>query len=240
MGQTKQAAGTNDHDELCEEVRAWVAEFRRKNGFDPLRNQVVDAMGRRRANVLRALNWLDEVEAADRARLNALPDIPDTLRTQGSELVEKLWVVAAEVSAPIIAELRRKLSDDAKLHRDQTRENLDLLEQVEEELDQERERADQAEKACQDVTAKNEALRSELMESKVKLEEREAILLMLRPQVDKSETDEKSAPNPRTRKTRIVKNADQPETLEIPFDTNPTNKPNRGDTDLSPASTLSK
>ena len=75
MGQTKQAAGSIDQDELREEVRTWVGEFRRKNGLDSVRNQVVNAIGRRRAKVLRVLDWLDEVEAADRARLNALPDI---------------------------------------------------------------------------------------------------------------------------------------------------------------------
>lgn len=75
MGQTKQAAGSIDQDELREEVRTWVGEFRRKNGLDSVRNQVVNAIGRRRAKVLRVLDWLDEVEAADRARLNALQDI---------------------------------------------------------------------------------------------------------------------------------------------------------------------
>ena len=75
MGQTKQAAGSSDQDELREEVRTWVGEFRRKNGLDSVRNQVVNAIGRRRAKVLRVLDWLDEVEAADRARLNALQDI---------------------------------------------------------------------------------------------------------------------------------------------------------------------
>ena len=225
MGQTKHTAAPMDQDDLREEVRAWVAEFRRKNGVDPVRNQVAIAIGRRRANVLRALDWLDEVEAADRARLNALPDIPDTLRTQGSELVEKLWITAAEVSAPIIAELRRKLSDDAKLHRDQNKQNLDLLEGVEDELERERARADQAELAHEAAVAEIETLRGELMAAQVKLDERESILLRFLPKDAASEADVKPSPKARAGKTRDVAGEERPETIDIPFGTEPGGKP---------------
>jgi hypothetical protein len=225
MGEVKRAAGPISEGELREEVRAWVAEFRRKNGIDPVRNQVVDAIGRRRANVLRALDWLDEVEAAERARLHALPDIPDALRDQGSELVEKLWVAAADVCAPIIAELRRKLADDTRLHRDQSRQNMDLMEDVEDELDRERARAEQAEEALEAAVAENEALKRELMAAQVKLEEREAVLLLLRPQAATPEENEKPAPKARARKTRTVSEAEVPQTLDIPFDVVPGGKP---------------
>ena len=166
-------------DALYRQVARFVADFRTANGgLQPTRDQVIAVLKRRRSDVLVALNRLEEAEATDAARLDALPDLPEQVRAASAALVDQVWVAANESAAVAVGELRRRLADAEHRHGRQMSEAIALLDETELELEGTTGRADAAESELTASKQENARLAAALDRARAALEDREAILAL--------------------------------------------------------------
>ena len=174
-------AARGEDDALYQLVRKHVAEFRGTNGgVEPTRAQVAVALGRRKADVCGAMNRLEEAEATDAARLAALPDLPERVRSAGAELIGQIWVAANESAAVAVGELRRHIADAGHRHDRQMAATTSLLAEIEAELERMIERTGTAEADLVAAREENARLTDELSRATAKLEDRATLFALMR------------------------------------------------------------
>ena len=174
-------AARGEDDVLYQLVRKHVAEFRSTNGgVEPTRAQVATALERRKADVCGAMNRLEEAEAIDAARLAALPDLPERVRSAGAGLIDQIWMAANESAAVAVGELRRHIADAGHRHDRQMSATTSLLADTEAELERTSVRADTAESELANVRDQNAHLTAALDRAKAALEDREAFFALLK------------------------------------------------------------
>ena len=186
-----------DGDQTYHAVRTHVAQFRRTNGgLNPTRDQVAKALSRRKADVCVAMNRLGEAEALDAARLAVLPELPESVR-QGSEaMIAQLWTAANKSASIAVGELRRHIADCEHRYTRQTSAATDTLANTEAELDAARELADAVATDLAAAKEENARLSNELARALAKLEDREALVALIRA--------EASAPAPASEPDGVV------------------------------------
>ena len=170
-----------DGDQTYHAVRTHVAQFRRTNGgLNPTRDQVAKALSRRKADICIAMNRLEEAEAMDAARLAVLPELPESVRESSEAMIVQLWTAANESASVAVGELRRHIADCEHRHTRQLSATTETLANTEDELDATRELADAAATDLAAARKENARLSHELARALAKLEEREALVELIR------------------------------------------------------------
>lgn len=215
------AAAANDEAKLRAEVRRVSEQLRADNpDVVPSQQAIAKAMKRRKAHVGAAMRWLERAEMRERAKLEAIPDMPQALLQEWDALKKRLWIAANEVSTPVIAELRRASADERALHERQQMESDATLAETEDELEAERARAEAAETALSASQQALAAAQEDLRAAVARNEELRAVLAMLGQEAPRARSlaDQSTTPQRRDRRSDRAEAAITPSLPGISFE----------------------
>ena len=228
MTRGEAAAAARDEAKLREDVRRVRDRLQAENPDMVIsQREVAKVLGRRKAEVGEAMRWLDQAELRERAKLESLSDMPDTLLQEWDALKKRVWIAANEVSAPVIANLQRSAVDREARHEQELKDCVATLAETEDELEAECARAEAAEAALSASMQALAAAETGLQAAEARIEELRAVLSLLgrgEPQAtERQRADEQDgAPTSarrggHARRGEAREQRDGPETPDLPM-----------------------
>lgn len=215
-----------DPDLLHRTEKAILALMDKNGGKMPVYNQVNDIVRTSMTKLAPAMRLAKDKILAIETRLANMPDMPDELRLAHDQALKDIWAKARDYQQAEIADLKRGQEMKDARYRDEQVEAQMMIAEIEAKMIAATSRAESSEKLADERLEELSTALASLASAQARLDERDAILDMIRGSSSDASDEEIEATKSTRKKSSRVRKSDEPETGDLPgFSSGPSDAP---------------